>query len=131
MVDGVKAGCCAFETHVDFAEDGDIVPAAGVLYIATTGILPRYQGQGLGAVLKSWQVAYARRHGFQRMVTSSRASNAAMIALNGRFGFQIARRIEGYYTDPLEAAVVMEWTRSRPCRLNGDSASPLGSGTPR
>ncbi len=109
LVDGVKAGCCAFEKNVGIGPDGEMVPEPGSLYVATTGILPRFQGQGLGALMKSWQLSYARRHGFGRVVGTSRESNAAMIALNERFGFRVVSKIAGYYHEPLESAVVMVW----------------------
>ncbi len=99
IVSGVRVGCCAFENSE--------VPK-GSLYIATTGILPAMQRRGLGMLLKSWEIAYARRHGFTRMVTHSRKSNSAMIALNKRFGFRVARRIPGYYEEPSEPCVEME-----------------------
>jgi ribosomal protein S18 acetylase RimI-like enzyme len=41
-------------------------------------------------------------------VTNTRKSNAAMIALNERFGFCIARTTPGYYEEPAEEAVFME-----------------------
>ena len=109
LVDGVKAGCCAFEKNVGIGPDGEMVPTEGSLYVATTGILPRFQGQGLGSLMKSWQLSYARRNGFARVVGTSRESNTAMIALNERFGFRVVSKIEGYYLKPLEAAVVMQW----------------------
>jgi ribosomal protein S18 acetylase RimI-like enzyme len=94
LVDGRKAGCCAFEKDTN-------------LYIATTGILPKFQRKGLGALMKAWQIAYARHHGFERLVTHMRKSNQAIIALNRRFGFRVIRTVEGYYEDPDEPAVVM------------------------
>lgn len=42
LVEGTRAGCCAFEKQ-----------SAGTLYIATTGILPRFQNQGLGRLFKA------------------------------------------------------------------------------
>jgi ribosomal protein S18 acetylase RimI-like enzyme len=98
LVSGVKAGCCAFEK-----------PRAGSrsLYIATTGILPKYRGAGCGQLMKAWQIAYARLHGYKRLLTHTRAGNAPMIALNERFGFRIVRSVPGYYAEPEEAAVFM------------------------
>jgi GNAT superfamily N-acetyltransferase len=113
LVDGVKAGCCAFERHAGFAPEdsghfGEIVATPGSLYIATTGILPRLQRHGLGTIFKAWQVSYARQHGFTRIVTNSRESNAAMIGLNRRFGFREFCKVGGYYDQPVEAAILME-----------------------
>jgi len=112
LLDGERVGCCAFERDVDFKEDlrddGLNPRRSRSLYIATTGILPKYQNLGLGQLFKSWQVAYAKRNGFERVLTNSRASNKRMIAINRRLGFRVIRRTPGYYTDPEEGTVVME-----------------------
>lgn len=108
----VKVGCCAFEKHVDF--DEDLTDAEvnsrrkGSLYIASTAILPRYQGRGFGRLMKCWQIAYATHHKFSRIVTNTRQSNHAMIDLNRKFGFEVIRVTPDYYSDPSESAVVME-----------------------
>jgi ribosomal protein S18 acetylase RimI-like enzyme len=70
--------------------------------------LPKHQGAGLGRLLKSWEVAYARYHGFHRIVTNTRKCNARMIALNRAFGFRILRTSPGYYSGPTDSTVVME-----------------------
>lgn len=110
IVDGERAGCCAFERHADFYEGaGEPPKARGSLYIVSTGILPRYRGAGLGDKFKRWQIAWARRHGFTRIVTNSRRSNRAMIRLNQKHGFKIIRITRrNYYSRPAETAVVME-----------------------
>jgi GNAT superfamily N-acetyltransferase len=112
IVDGRKVGCCAFQGHVDFQEDirdDGINPLLqGSLYMATTGVLPAFQGLGLGRIMKSWQISYARRSGFARIVTNTRQSNARMIGLNKKFDFQVLRTTRGYYDHPPEATVVME-----------------------
>jgi ribosomal protein S18 acetylase RimI-like enzyme len=104
-----KVGCCAFEKHVDFHDAGGVAPRReGSLYISTTGILPRFQKRGFGALLKSWEIAFARYHGFNRVITNCRKSNTRMIALNRRFGFRIVRTIPRYYREPADSAVLME-----------------------
>lgn len=111
IIDGVKAGCCAFEQHVDFRDDGAggrNPPRKGSLYIASTGIHPKFQGKGFGTLMKSWQICYARHHGFQRIVTNTRRGNRAMIGLNRKFGFRMTRTTPRYYSDPDDATVVME-----------------------
>jgi ribosomal protein S18 acetylase RimI-like enzyme len=112
LIDRRKVGCCAFEKHVDFAddirEDGVNPHRQGSLYIASTGILPKFQRTGLGQLLKSWQIAYARLHGFSRIVTNTRKRNAAMLALNRKFGFRVVRISPRYYAGPSDATVVME-----------------------
>jgi ribosomal protein S18 acetylase RimI-like enzyme len=122
LVNNVKVGCCAFEKHVDFQEDIGDDPTNfrmdGSLYISTTGILPAHQGKGLGQLLKCWEIAYARLHGFTRIITNSRKGNHAMIALNRKFGFEIIRTTPHYYSDPTDSAVVMELVLSprSPCK---------------
>ena len=77
VAEGKRVGCCAFQW-----EDRRLA-------IASTGILPAWQGLGLGRVMKAWQISYARRNGAVRIVTETRASNERMIRLNRSFGFRI------------------------------------------
>ena len=112
LVDNVRVGCCAFEKRVDFQEDIREDEANcrmnSSLYISTTGILPQFQGRGFGQLLKCWEIAYARYHGFARIVTNTRKKNRPMIALNRKFGFKIIRTTPRYYSDPTDSTVVME-----------------------
>lgn len=112
LLDGRRIACCAFEAHVDFTDDlrpaEPNQPRRKSLYIASTGILPRLQHQGLGQLLKAWEIAWARRNGFERIVTNTRQRNRAMIALNRKFGFRVLRTTPRYYRDPTEATVVLE-----------------------
>ena len=112
IVSGNTVGCCAFQLNVNFEEDiradGDNPPMNGSLYIASTGILPSLQGQGLGTLFKSWQIAYAKHLGFNRIVTNMRSQNLQMILLNHQFGFRAIRTTPKYYRGPIDATVVME-----------------------
>jgi ribosomal protein S18 acetylase RimI-like enzyme len=92
----------------DSREDGKNPHLRGSLYIVTTGILPTFQGLGFGGLLKSWQLLYAGRHGFTRVVTNTRKGNRRMIRLNEQFGFNVLRTTPNYYEDPREPTVVME-----------------------
>jgi GNAT superfamily N-acetyltransferase len=80
IVDGGPVGCCAFEHDVDFQDDPDKenLPRRGSLFIATTGILPRFQGKGFGHLLKCWQIVYAHHHGFTRIPLRRGRIRAAM-----------------------------------------------------
>jgi ribosomal protein S18 acetylase RimI-like enzyme len=98
ILDGRKIGCCAFEKQGD------------TLHIGSTGILPAYQHMGFGELMKCWEIAYARHHGFKRIMTNSRRSNAAMIAVNRKFGFRMIGKVSRYYEDPVESAVIMRLT---------------------
>ena len=111
IVDAQLAGCTAFVHDADFQEDlrddKENTPQPGTLYIQSTGLLSQYRGQGLGHRIKAWQIDYAKRNGFQRMVTNCRETNSAMISINKKFGFQPVRTTPAYYEDG-EATVVME-----------------------
>jgi ribosomal protein S18 acetylase RimI-like enzyme len=111
LVDRQVAGCAAFaldtEFQEDLREDEENVPCRGTLYIQTTGLRRAYRGMGLGRRIKEWQIEYARRNEFQRIITNCRASNAAIIAINEKYGFRPIRTTPGYYEDG-EATVVME-----------------------
>jgi ribosomal protein S18 acetylase RimI-like enzyme len=104
IVDGNIVGCLALKPDVDYDEN----PSPGSLYIESTGVLPQYQGQGFGTKMKEWQIEYARRHGFSRVVTNARQSNISSIRLNQKFGFRIREVASDYYSGPDESAVVME-----------------------
>jgi GNAT superfamily N-acetyltransferase len=111
LVNNRRVGCCAFERAADFEVDPekDSAPRSGSLYIASTGILPQHRGKGFGVRFKRWQIAWARRHGFTRIVTNCRRSNRTIIRLNEKFGFNILQTTRGnYYRQPPEPAVVME-----------------------
>ena len=110
VVDGRTAGCAAFIPDVEFGEDlaeGENLSQPGTLYIQSTGLLPDFRGRGVGSRVKEWQIDYATRNGFERVVTNCRESNATMISINEKYGFRPIRKTEGYYADG-EATVVME-----------------------
>ena len=107
LVDGRRAGCCAFERDVDLTREGEH-RRVGTAYVATTGILPRFQGQGLGRLIKAWQISWAMKNGFRRLVGVTRKSNRAMLRLNRSSGFRRVRAIPHYYAEPDEPGVVME-----------------------
>ena len=112
LIDGKKTGCCAFQRDRDFRDDlrrdGNNPYDRGSLYIVTTGILPEARRLGLGRLLKCWEIAYARRNRFSRVVTNTRRHNHPMIELNRSVGFEVIRTTPHYYDAPDEATVVME-----------------------
>ena len=103
-LNGVTIGCVALEPDVDY--DGE--PKPGSLFVASTGLLPDYQGRGYGSTIKKWQIDYGRQHGFKLIVTNARESNRRSIRLNQKFGFKVREIAPGYYSNPDEPATVME-----------------------
>ena len=116
VVDGQVAGCAAFIPDVEFQEDlrgeGENAAQRGTVYIQSTGLLWEYRGRGLGKRIKEWEIEYAKRNGFHRILTNCRESNAAMIAINEKYGFRAIRSTPGYYEDG-EATAVMELVLTR------------------
>jgi ribosomal protein S18 acetylase RimI-like enzyme len=96
IVGTTKVACCAFEKR------------GRSLYISTTGVLPRFQNQGFGKLAKSWQIAFARYHGYNRVITHCRKHNTPIVSLNRQFGFRIVKTIPRYYLEPTDSAVFME-----------------------
>jgi ribosomal protein S18 acetylase RimI-like enzyme len=108
IVNGRRAGAMMLGLHMD-RWLGDVPPhREGSLYIASTGILKRYRGFGLGRAVKLWQIAYARENGFTRLVAENRISNEQIIGLNESCGFQLIDVDPDFYPDPLEDAAIME-----------------------
>ena len=103
LVDDAKAGCCAFDYNLDYDE----TPRKGSLYIASIAIAARWRRRGLGEKFTKWQIEYGRKRKFSNIVTNTRASNTAMIALYKKLGFKV-RCITEYYDDPEESAVVFD-----------------------
>ena len=110
IVDGVRIGCFALRHNSTMAHDYDdeypYVP--GSLYIVSTGLLPEFQGKGIGSFVKQWQIDYAKSHGFRVINTNCRRSNEASYRLNTKFGFVYIGQVPDYYEDPTEDALVLE-----------------------
>ena len=86
------------------------------------GLLRAYRGRGLGKRIKEWEIEYAKRNGFRRVVTNCRESNAAMISINEKYGFRAIRSTPGYYEDG-EATAVTELICYSICASNGGAAN--------
>ena len=106
---GRRVGACCVLHNSTFTPDPEALSAhaKGVLYITSTAILPKEQGRGLGNIFKAWQIAYARTHGFKKIVTNARKSNNASIRMNLKFGFTIVGESARCYPDG-EDTVIME-----------------------
>lgn len=109
QIDGEFIGSVVLQDNftVGTGFDGKETAELGTLYIVSTGIIPQYQGRGIGKIVKAWEVGYARGRGFKRVVTNVRQNNQRAINLNNRFGFVSTRTIPNYYDDG-ENSIVME-----------------------
>lgn len=107
---GRRIGSIAFGLNVEVGDSfkEEETPSPGSLYLVSTALIPRYQGRGIGTFLKSWEIQWARKHGFDRICTNCRASNAGSLRLNKKFGFRVTGRKPRYYKKPVEDAIVLK-----------------------
>jgi len=111
LADMQTAGSIALGLNMNFSGffDKDM-SEQGCLYLVSTGILPEFQGRGIGNIVKRWEVEWARTHRFTRISTNCRASNTGSLRLNQKFGFKIIGEVPNYYEAPIESAIAMELT---------------------
>ena len=77
------------------------------LHINNLAVLPEYRREGIGAALLARVLREGRRLGAGRATLEVRRSNAAAARLYERFGFHVAGVRRGYYTNPVEDALVL------------------------
>ncbi len=87
---------------------GDVRPGQNIAWIATVGVLPAYQGQGIGAALLA---ACEERIRQPRLRLNVRISNQAAIHLYKRRDYLQVGVWPGYYQDG-EDALIFEKTLS-------------------
>lgn len=86
---------------------GDVRPNQQMSWIATVGVLPEYQGRGIGAALLR---ACEQRIDTPMIRLNVRVSNETAIRLYQRYGYQRIGLWPSYYADK-EDALVMEKRR--------------------
>jgi len=97
--DGQIVGSVALRHHTNVAEDyeADYLDCVNCLYIVSVGVLPEWQGQGIGKIVMVWLINYGREHGFERISSNARSSNQKSIHFHTRFGFQVIQTIPNWY----------------------------------
>ncbi len=92
--------------------DGETVGYAGVMVIDTTadiqtiGVLPRFEGQGIGRAMLTELLDEARRRGAETVMLEVRADNPRAQQLYTRFGFARIHTRKRYYRDGVDAWVM-------------------------
>jgi len=76
--------------------------------VLNLAVAPENRRRGDGGALLRAAVVDFRKRGVSRVFLEVRESNAAGIAFYQKHSFFQAGRREGYYRDPIEAAIVME-----------------------
>ncbi len=92
--------------------DGEAVGYAGLMVIDTTadiqtiGVLPRFEGQGIGRAMLTELLGEARRRGADNVMLEVRADNPRAQKLYARYGFQRIHTRKRYYRDGVDAWVM-------------------------
>ncbi|WP_394247913.1 ribosomal protein S18-alanine N-acetyltransferase [Arthrobacter pityocampae] len=92
--------------------DGEAVGYAGLMVIDTTadiqtiGVLPRFEGRGIGRALLTELLGEARRRGADTVMLEVRADNSRAQGLYTRFGFRQIHTRKKYYRDGVDAWVM-------------------------
>ena len=76
--------------------------------VLNLAVMPEKRRRGAGGALLRAAVVEFRKRGVTRAFLEVRESNAAGIAFYRKHSFSEVGRREGYYQDPVEAAIVME-----------------------
>lgn len=80
-------------------------------HVTTIGVVPEYQGKGLGELLFLSLVDEAMRRGATWLTLEVRVSNYSAQQLYRKYGFTIQGKRQRYYTDNNEDAYIM-WSES-------------------
>lgn len=91
---------------------GKLVGYCGLMVVATTadiqtiGVLPGFEGRGIGTTMLTEMLAEARRRGARETLLEVREDNVRARALYERFGFEHIHTRRGYYRDGVSAHVM-------------------------
>jgi ribosomal-protein-alanine N-acetyltransferase len=77
------------------------------LHINNLAVLPAYRRAGIGSALLTHVLDEGTRMGARRATLEVRRSNEAARQLYERFGFSVVGVRQGYYSNPVEAALVL------------------------
>ena len=53
-----------------------------------TGVIPAFRGRGIGLAMKQRSLSWAAAAGITRVITQNDATNAPMLAINARLGYE-------------------------------------------
>jgi GNAT superfamily N-acetyltransferase len=81
----------------------------GSLYLASIGVLPEERRKGASSFALGWIYYFALSGddgcSFRRISSNCRRSNDPSLCLHLKRGFKVLRSVEGFYKDPVEAAI--------------------------
>ena len=92
--------------------DGQLIGYCGVMVVGPTadiqtiGVLPQYEGRGIGTAMLTGMLDEARRRGAAETLLEVREDNPRARRLYERFGFEHIHTRRGYYRDGVSAHVM-------------------------
>ena len=97
------------------ATTGDVLGYAGIEMSALWGevdiiniaVAPEHRRRGVGRVLVEWIIRFCKRRGVPFLWLRVRAANRPARRFYREMGFQQRGRLDGYYQDPDEPAILM------------------------
>lgn len=87
------------------------------IHINNLAIHPSFRRRGLGAALVQAVLAEAEALGAARATLEVRASNVTARDLYERHGFRLTATRRGYYTNPVEDALILWWEHGRAAQI--------------
>jgi ribosomal-protein-alanine N-acetyltransferase len=81
--------------------------SAGELHVNNVAVRDEFRGQGIGSALLAMALREGSRIGAERAFLEVRSGNVAAQALYSNSGFALIGRRPGYYSDPVEDALIM------------------------
>ena len=94
---------------------GYVDAARAQLHLASLAVDPKYRRQGWGSFLLSEVLMRATQRRCLVCRLEVRGSNAGAQKLYQRFQFEVSGRHPGFYTDPVEDAVIMHRSLEKLC----------------
>jgi GNAT superfamily N-acetyltransferase len=92
---GIPSAVAFGDDDEEGATDARPFVREGALYVFSTTILPRFQGQGYGTILKAYHLGRAAQAGYRVMIGHAREGPSC--ALNAGFGAVLGKRHPNWY----------------------------------
>ncbi|ADQ47028.1 ribosomal-protein-alanine acetyltransferase [Caldicellulosiruptor kronotskyensis 2002] len=102
-----------FAIYYVYEEDGRVWGFAGMHHIVDEGhitniaVHPQKRGQGIGKLLLSALISYAKENGLVGLTLEVRSKNHVAISLYKSFGFVQEGIRKNYYSNPPDDAIIM------------------------
>lgn len=100
-----QAARTADGTLAGFVVASLVPPESEIEFIA---VAPEYQRRGIGRALLTAAMEELRRRGVTQVLLEVRESNVSAQAMYRNAGFVETRRRSGYYSDPVEDAILLQ-----------------------